>query len=170
MGGRNIYHARLMFARPLIDSIDFARNGKEICAEIPIAELSRLGDRLINSEGALTYTVRGLKEDSMLILEVVLKGVCKLQCQRCLGELSYPLDLHSRLKLLPADSLEEDDDDMDCIEAAPQLDVLALIEDEVLLDLPFAPKHLEGVCNTAEESLQQSANPFAVLAGLKRKQ
>jgi uncharacterized protein len=81
------------------------------------------------------------------------------------------VNLVSRLWLLPADKLdeaEEDDDAMDAIESELRLDVLALIEEELLLDLPFAPRHPEGECVPAANDLQQKANPFAVLAGLKK--
>jgi uncharacterized protein len=160
-----------MFARPFIDSVDFARNGKEIRGEIAVSALSRLADKLAKSDGSLTYIVRGFHEDGRDMLEVSLQGVCTLKCQRCLGELDYPVDVVSRLWLLPADKLddaEEDDDEMDAIEAEARLDVLALIEEELLLGLPFAPRHTEGECVPAASDLQQKANPFAVLAGLKK--
>ena len=168
--GRNIYHARLMFARPFIDSVDFARNGREMRGEIAVSELSRLSDMLAKSDGSLTYIVRGYREAGRDMLEVSLQGACILRCQRCLGEMEYPVNFVSRLRLLPADKLdeaEEDDDEMDAIEAEPRLDVVALIEEELLLGLPFAPRHAEGDCTPATDGLQQKANPFAVLAGLK---
>jgi uncharacterized protein len=159
-----------MFARPFIDSVDFARNGKEICGEIAVSELSRLGDLLAKPEGSLTYIVRGFREGDSDMLGISLQGSCTLRCQRCLGELDYPVDMSSRLLLLPADGLDEveDDDDVDAIEAEPRLDVLALIEEELLLGLPFAPRHPEGKCAPATNGLQQKASPFAVLAGLKQ--
>jgi uncharacterized protein len=159
-----------MFARPFIDSVDFARNGKEIRGEIALSALSRLTDRLAKSDGSLTYIVSGYRDDGRDMLKVSLQGVCTLKCQRCLGELEYPVNLVSQLWLLPADKLDEagEDDEMDAIEAEPRLDVLALIEEELLLDLPFAPRHPEGECEPATHDLQQKANPFAVLAGLKK--
>jgi len=167
--GRNIYHARLMFARPFIDSVDFARNGKEMHGEIAVSALSRLADMLAKSGGSLTYIVRGYQEADRDMLEVSLQGTCTLRCQRCLSELEYPVNMVSRLQLLPADKLDatEEDDDVDAIEAEPRLDVLALIEEELLLGLPFAPRHAEGGCAPATNDLQQKASPFAVLAGLK---
>jgi uncharacterized protein len=160
-----------MFARPFIDSVDFARNGKEMRGEIAVLALSRLTDKLANSDGSLTYIVSGYHEDGRDMLALALQGVCTLRCQRCMGELEYSVNLVSRLWLLPADKLdeaEEDDDEMDAIEAEARLDVLALIEEELLLDLPFAPRHTEGECVPAANDLQQKANPFAVLAGLKK--
>jgi len=159
-----------MFARPFIDSVDFARNGKEIRGEIALSELSRLCDVLAKSDGSLAYIVRGYREGDSDMLGVSLQGTCTLRCQRCLGELEYPVDLDSKLHLLPADKLDEadEDDDMDAIEANPRLDVLALIEEELLLDLPFAPRHADGKCAPATNDLQQKVSPFAVLAGLKQ--
>jgi uncharacterized metal-binding protein YceD (DUF177 family) len=46
--------------------------------------------------------------------------------------------------------------------------VLALLEEELLLSLPIAPKHGLGECQIAVEGLSRSNNPFAVLAGLKK--
>ena len=160
-----------MFARPLIDGIDFASNGKELRGETPIEALSRLGDMLANSYGTLIYVVRGSRVDDRYMLEVVLSGICRLRCQRCLGELLYPVDMTSRLQLVPVEELDEVEanDDVECIEASSQMDLLALIEDELLLGLPFAPRHPEGACSLLNDGLKQSANPFLALAGLKKK-
>ena len=158
-----------MFARPFIDSIDFARNGGQLSGEIQIVNLSRLSDLLSNSNGALNYRVVGLKEGGLLKLEITLEGMCYLRCQRCLGELGYPIELKSQLQLLSAEKLDElDDEDEEAIEATKRLDVLALIEDELLLSLPFAPKHPVGKCVAPENDVQLSANPFAALAVLKK--
>lgn len=160
-----------MFARPLIDSTDFAKNGREMCGEIPVVQLPRLADVLANQDGSLAYKVRGSQVEDRYMLELELHGMCWLRCQRCLGELAYPIEMRAHLQLLPADRLAEVDelDGVDGVESSRQLDVLALIEDEVLLGLPFAPRHEVGACSPAIKSLQQSANPFAVLAGLKKK-
>jgi len=159
-----------MFARPFIDSVDFARKGEEIHGEIAVSELPRLVDMLAKSDGRLTYIISGHQEADRDILEVSLQGACTLRCQRCLGELEYPVNLVSRLWLLPADRLDEaeDDDEMDAIEAEQRLDVLALIEEELLLALPIAPRHPDGDCAPASNGLKQMDSPFAVLAGLKK--
>jgi uncharacterized protein len=129
-----------------------------------------VADVLAKSDGSLTYIVRGYREGDSDMLGVTLQGSCTLWCQRCLGELDYPVKLDSKLLLLPAEKLDEteEDDDVDAIEASPRLDVLALIEDELLLALPFAPRHTEGKCAASTNGLQQKASPFAVLAGLKK--
>jgi uncharacterized protein len=154
-----------MFARPFIDSLEFAKNGKELCGEISLLDLPRLSEMLVNPVGSLSYRVLGAHLGDSHTLEITLKGNCNLRCQRCLEELSYPLDLSAQLQLIKAEMLDEVED---AIEASKHLDVLELIEDEVLLNLPFAPRHPEGLCKAPIKDLRESDNPFAILAALKK--
>jgi uncharacterized protein len=165
-----------MFARHFVDSLDFARHGRELCGVAPLAQMSRLQDLLADPKGEISYVVRGLPdENGKPMLEIAVEGACQLRCQRCLEGFAYPIKLMSRLVLVPAGELDEfsegESDGPDSIVADPHLDVLNVIEDEILLGLPFAPKHPVGDCQPAEKGLSRSgANPFAVLAGLKNKQ
>ncbi|MEW6563471.1 MAG: YceD family protein [Pseudomonadota bacterium] len=162
-----------MFARPFIDSLDFALMGKTMHGEIPVRELVRLHDVLADTEGAVRYVLRGFQDkQGEAHLELSLEGDCNLRCQRCLRGLGYSIRQTSRLRLSQdpdweASPLEEEEEDS--IPADKHMDVLALVEDEILLALPFASKHEEGSCRMASEHLvQPDANPFAVLAGLKK--
>ncbi|MEQ1913711.1 MAG: DUF177 domain-containing protein [Sideroxydans sp.] len=159
-----------MFAQPLIDALEFARNGKQLRGEVPISALSRLGDLLTDSRGMLHYAVHGYRVGEVDMLGIEISGECHLRCQRCLGELNYPLTLNANLRLVSSAEMDEveAEDEVEYLEASSQLDVLALVEDELLLSLPFSPKHATGVCVPAPESLQHSANPFSVLAALKK--
>ena len=161
-----------MFTRPFIDSLDFARRGGELSGEVPVAELPRMADMLADSQGTISYVLRGLVgHDGKPRLELTLDGACNLRCQRCLNALSYPIDLVSKLRLVSEGEMESsdiEDDEVDNIPADKHLDVLTLIEEELLLSLPIAPKHGSGECEIAVEGLDRSNNPFAVLAGLKK--
>ena len=161
-----------MFTRPFIDSLDFARRGGELSGDVPVAELPRMSDILADSEGKISYILRGLAgNDGKPQLELILDGACNLRCQRCLNALSYPIKLVSKLRLVSegeVDGSDIEDDEVDSIPAEKRLDVLALIEEELLLSMPIAPKHGSGECEIAAESLSRSNNPFAVLAGLKK--
>ena len=171
---RKIYHARLMYARPFIDSLDFARNGRIIEADIPFAELSRLLDVLENPGGVLHYTLQGTLDGSgQPVLDVSMSGRCKLLCQRCLNGLDYEIQHQTRLSLCDEaglEALQGDDEEPDSILADAHLDVLELLEEEILLSLPIAPKHELGACQATEsESMQKGErHPFAVLENLKR--
>lgn len=161
-----------MFTRPYIDSLDFARRGGELSGDVPVAELPRMTDLLADSEGKISYVLRGLAgKDGNPQLELILDGVCNLRCQRCLNAMSYPVKLVSKLRLVTegeVDNTDIEDDEVDNIPAEKHLDVLALLEEELLLSLPIAPKHGLGECQIAVEGLNRSNNPFAVLAGLKK--
>ena len=171
-GGANIYHARLMFARPLIDGADFALNGKELRGEVALDTLPRLSDRLAESGGYVAFYLRGHQMFDRLLLEIELTGKCRLRCQRCLGEMDYPIAMTSSLRLVPATEIDaaDTDDETECIEAAPGMDVLSLVEDELLLGLPYAPSHTVGKCAEQLNVSKQSSSPFAVLAVLNHKQ
>lgn len=161
-----------MFTRPFIDSLDFARRGGELSGEVPMAELPRMTDLLADSEGKISYVLRGLAgKDGNPQLELIVDGECNLRCQRCLNALTYPIKLVSKLRLVTegeVDNTDIEDDEVDSIPAEKRLDVLALLEEELLLSLPIAPKHGLGECQIAVEGLNRSNNPFAVLAGLKK--
>lgn len=161
-----------MFTRPFIDSLDFARRGGELSGEVPVAELPRMADVLADSAGEISYVLRGFTgKDGKPQLELILEGVCNLRCQRCLNALPYPIKLVSKLRLVSEGETEGtdiEDDEVDNIPAEKRLDVLALLEEELLLSLPIAPKHASGECEIAVEGLNRSNNPFAVLAGLKK--
>ena len=166
-----------MFARVFIDSQDFAYNSREKQGKIPVAAMPRLQDMLADPVGELSYVLRGLHSKAgKPMLEVALDGLCQLRCQRCLQRLDYPVKLVSHLILVPPEQLDDtaaDDEENDAIPADTRLDVLELLEEELLLSLPFAPKHAAGLCQPAltqaGEIDQTEKNPFAVLAELKNK-
>lgn len=164
-----------MSAQTVIDSLEFARAAQELRGSIPVTAMTRLQDCLSDSSGQVQFVVRGGRDDERRpILHVEITGGLRLQCQRCLGALGYPLHVSSTLLLVrPGEDLSENADDPeapDCIEASPELDVAALIEDEILLSLPFAPRHEENTCRSALSGREQglAKEPaFAKLAELK---
>lgn len=167
-----------MDARPFIDSLDFARNGQKINGEVPIAHLPRLLDVLDNPQGVLSYTVQGVVDrQGRLALDVSISGSCQLRCQRCLNGLGYAIQLDTRLLLRNQASLDAlaenvaggEEEEFDSILADAHLDVLDLLEEEILLSLPIAPKHEFGDCQATdgEDARKEKQHPFAVLAKLK---
>ncbi len=159
-----------MFARHFIDSLDFAHQGKELRGEIPVAGMARLQDVLAKPDGRVSYVLRGFRDEhGNPTLELALDGSCQLRCQRCLQAMDYPIKQVSRLMLADEQSESElSADDFDSIPPDAHLDVAALVEEEILLGLPFAPRHEPGVCQADAASLERGAeNPFAVLRSLK---
>lgn len=168
-----------MHARPFIDSLDFARNGQKISGEVPVAELPRLQDALEGTRGVLSYTVQGVVDkQGTPALDVSIAGSCQLRCQRCLNGLDYAVQLDTRLLLRNQESLDTlgdnvaggEEEEFDSILADAHLNVLDLLEEEILLSLPIAPKHELGACQAtdSENTREKEQHPFAVLAKLKR--
>jgi uncharacterized protein len=84
------------------------------------------------------------------------------------------LDLHTDL-LLARDKSElarfDADASVDCILATPELDIIALVEDEIILSLPASPRHGEGECAIDEResgNMIKGRSPFSALAALKK--
>ena len=165
-----------MSAAAVIDALEFARAEEELRGSLRVVSLKRLEDVLFDSDGSLEYMIRGSRDDrNRPQLELQVSGDLHLQCQRCLGLLRYEVAESNTLVVVQrGDDPEEDMDDPDApdtIEATPELDVAGLIEDEVLLSLPLAPRHAEGTCESRIGNMLEGAElrkPFAELAALKR--
>ncbi|MFZ2525621.1 MAG: hypothetical protein WAW87_09955, partial [Candidatus Ferrigenium altingense] len=102
-----------MYARPFIDSLDFARNGQQISGEVPVAELPRLRDVLEDMQGVLRYSVQGgVDKLGHHFLDVSIAGHCRVRCQRCLGAMEHAVRIDTRLLLRDQASLDALDDNV----------------------------------------------------------
>ena len=162
-----------MSQRIVIDSLAFAREAGSLQGELRIAGLTRVLDLLADSAGNLAYRVEGsMGSRSRPQLWVELDGTLSLCCQRCLEGVEYPLEVRSLLEFVDdEDELtqeEIEDDSKDFLLTQKELDVTALIEDEIILALPAAPCHES--CAMPEAGLGSAkVSPFSVLTGLKGK-
>jgi uncharacterized protein len=167
------YHAALMSALAVIDSLEFARTGQQSSGSLPVNSFPRLEDVVAEEGGDIAYEVAGARDArSRPMLSLRVRGTLLLQCQRCLGPLEYPLDVTSEVLVVPRGTTPDDADDPeapDYIEAQRELDLAELIEDEILLCVPFAPRH-DGECGGQPgegSDMQDKESPFAALAALK---
>ncbi len=139
---------------------------------VGLTELPRLADVLVTSEGFLSVRLEGWRDDAgKSWLQVDIAGEPVLCCQRCLGGVKFPLAISSRLQLMaPGEDWPDDDlvdDSADAITAEKALAVLSLVEDEVLLALPIAPRHEQCEAPSANAT-GHGASPFAALADFKK--
>jgi len=167
------YHAPPMPAQTVIDSLEFARTGQALHGSLPVPGLTRLRDSLVEAPGEVEFVVQGghdARQRPTLSLDI--SGTLRLQCQRCLGVLDYPVRLANTLLLVSAGAAaagDLDEEDAEWIEASTELDVAALVEEEILLSLPYAPRHEEGQCEQRLTAAKDGAgsSAFAKLAALK---
>ncbi|MCM8596804.1 DUF177 domain-containing protein [Accumulibacter sp.] len=159
-----------MSQRTLIDSDAFCREGGVLHGEVPVATLTRLFDLLADPAGSLVYRLAGgaaSRGRGLLVVEV--QGVLALCCQRCLEAIEYPLRLRSLIEFVEdEDDLTQEqleDDSRDFLPHQKALDVESLIEDEILLALPVAPRHDD--CHLPVGGGEsERVSPFSVLAGM----
>ncbi len=98
-------------------------------------------------------------------------------CQRCLGPLKVPVEVDRWFRFVADEATATEQDEVseeDILVLAPDFNLHALIEDELLLELPYIPRHevcpVQGPMSVADAGFEEPAprpNPFAALAGLK---
>jgi uncharacterized protein len=193
-----------MSSGPFPERVDaarlFARNGR-ITADLPLQRLPRLTASLADSEGQASVALQfGLDVEGRKLLTGTVDAILHLSCQRCLQRMDWPVSselamlvfdtreqLDKVLRLQGSDDLAHDvlvldelDDGSGVAADEQELNVQALIEDELILSLPLVPLHEDASCSQEWNSLRarseaeeaQAApkpNPFAVLAQLKGK-
>ena len=159
-----------MSHQPVIDGLDFARTGSKMQGAWPVAEFSRLRDALRTDEGTLQYVLLGVpQERGYPVLRLKIGGTLQLVCQRCLGALEFPLHVDVPLQLaatqaeVDAEPLEAEGPEK--IVASREMPVRDLVEDEVLLAIPLAPRH-ERCAGREKAAASEGKSPFAALRGL----
>lgn len=166
-----------------VDTWGLARLGQGHQGEAPLTEFTRLLDGLPQqAERKVSWTLVG-ETDSLqrCFLTLRANAVVTLECQRCLTEFDLPLRVETRLQLVETEAEieaedeeigEEDPDSPDQVVGSAYFDVLSLVEDELILALPYVPKH--EVCPSLPKELDSEGgdadrpSPFAVLAKLKK--
>ena len=157
----------------------FTRLGQSVTGTLVPGSFPRLCEFVAVPEGELRYRIEGSlvsehgSEERRL--RCIITGWVMLQCQTTLKLLRHELSIDRRLILVESEDrlppVEEEPDDEDYIVAGRELDLAALIEDEVILDLPMVPRSPECDVKTGSEqenSRQPKGSPFDALAALKR--
>lgn len=120
----------------------------------------------------VSFTLQGGRDRlQRLFLELTATADMPLLCQRCMKPMPFRLNETDRIVLF-ADEAHLDeamfaDEELEGMLITKTLDVRELIEDQILMALPFAPRHEDCSNISLEHVNQDKPNPFAVLKGLK---
>jgi uncharacterized protein len=137
------------------DAFRLARGHGTVAGEADLHDLPRIAELLAtqDSQGGdapapFAWRITG-GEDAQLrpVLAIRLDGVVPLVCQRCLGVLAWPVAQQTEVLLARSDAelaQLDTDSETEVIVAAAPLDALALVEDELLLTVPYAPLHAQA--------------------------
>jgi len=157
---------------PTIDGLRFAAAGGELHGTWPVRVFPRLRDLLHDDSGTIAYEARGgMSALGRPQLTLRAWGTLQLTCRRCLEALAFPVSVDSTL-LLATSQAALDAEPMtaegpDSVVATKEMSLRDLVEDELLLALPFAPTH-EVCAARAERAPQARQMPFAGLRGKLR--
>ena len=153
----------------VINNLEFAQAQQTLAGEIDALKCERLAETLAPSDkGApisfkLTSIARQLRNPS---LHLHIEAKLPVICQRCLDEMLVNINLDFDYIICNALPTEIDEnDDTDWLEAAPEMNLQELIEDELLLAMPISPMH-DHDCSKQSMQSGEKPNPFAVLKGL----
>ena len=158
-----------MLHRPVIDGLEFARSRGRLSGDWLVADFPRL-QGVVQSGTALRYELEGAPEEQgRPALRLKVTGTLQLACQRCLGALEHPLRVDALLLLFDSesdfDAVPIHPEAPDSIVATKEMAVRDLIEEEVLLAIPYAPRHEE--CKSGTDAAGAAgARPFADLRSL----
>ncbi len=167
-----------------LDIPAFAEAGASLSGQEPLGRFERL---LAEAEGRgadhpVAWTARGewrggqhLRGEPWLHLQA--RATLSLTCQRCLAPVDVPVQVDRSFRFVAdeATALAEDDEAQeDLLVVSRQFDLPALVEDEILMDLPLVPQHETcpqpvslSVQDPDFEEESTRPNPFAALARLK---
>ena len=163
----------------------FAAEGEPLVSTTLLQNLERLA---LESSGqvadsTLNWQARaelrpGAGEDADVWLHLTSSASIPLTCQRCLTPVDSQIEVDQWYRFVATEEIamaEDDESEEDLLVMEPQFDLLAVLEDELIMALPVVPMH--EVCPVtlplqtgelkAPENVEKP-NPFAVLAQLKK--
>lgn len=161
--------------QPVIDGFEFASAGATQQGVWPLRDFPRLRDMLAADAGEVKYRISGVRDErGRPSLRLAVSGTLSLRCQRCLEPM--PFEVNTDEMLVLAATLAEihaepgDTNAPDRVVAGKDMSLRDLIEDELILAVPYAPRHESCSAAGADEVAGQAkALPFAGLRGLMRK-
>ncbi|NIC43212.1 DUF177 domain-containing protein [Aquabacterium sp. A08] len=177
-----------------IDLKALARQGQPLAGVLPLSALARLAADAPALPGAAPADVQWQARAEFrerapgeaaergaggppLWLHLVLDAAVPQTCQRCLQPYAQPVQVDRWFRFVAdeaAAEAQDDDCEEDLLVFEPRFNLLDLIEDELLMDLPLVPMH--ETCPTAvpmsagaldEAGDAPRPHPFAALAALK---
>lgn len=166
-----------------VDPFRMAELGRQFEGRLDFSQMPRLLPALASNPGSDDGGVEtvlnfGIDDQGIAWLKGSLRTELVLQCQRCLGEMRYPVETEFGLALLRHESEEEKLAGVyePVIVTTVPIRLAEIVEDEVLLLLPTIARHETNDCNPLmqeeggeqQEETEPTVNPFAVLADLKK--
>lgn len=156
--------------QPSIDGFEFASAGAKQQGVWPLSDFPRLRDMLASDAGEVAYEISGVRDErARPSLRLKVSGRLALRCQRCLEPMAF--EVQTDVTLVLASTLAEIHDEPadahgpDRVVAGKEMALRELIEDELILAVPYAPRHESCTAGAAGDRAEK-ISPFAGLRGL----
>jgi len=168
-----------------LDVRRFAEQGAELEASMRLLGFSRLAAEASGPEqaGQVHWHARGQLLNPQHVQPQVwvhLKADATLPvvCQRCLNPVDVAVAVDRSFRFVPDEATaaaEDDASEEDLLALSRSFDLLELVEDELLMELPVAPRHevcpvpvkMSSVDPGFEAADAEKERPFAVLGRMK---
>jgi uncharacterized protein len=168
-----------------LDVRGFAEEGAALSGQEQLRNLSRLiaETQGRGGESPVTWSATGeLRNPGHVHPEVWLhlraQVILALTCQRCLGPVDVPIDVERSFRFVADEEMaaaQDEQSEEDVLGLSRSFDLVGLVEDELLMELPLAPRHeicpvpvkLAAADEDFDAAGAQRENPFAVLGRFK---
>ena len=184
IGRLNPYDCRPMFEDMLPVKAEYrklAQKSASFTKVLAVSSLPRLFDAVLPTDNKVEVH---LEFDQNHKYQVVVTGSLKtevaLACQRCLNPMAVPIETEVKLVIVKEEQVDEVDGTFDAFLVNDEwVDLNEIVQEELLLALPFVSYHDDDVCNqaslsssdetvdTQKEMSVSKQNPFHVLSSLK---
>lgn len=166
-----------------LDTLAFTEQGQKLSSQCSVMLFSRAIDGLPEQDETqmIAWQLWGETDAAgHRLLHVRLDGVVQLECQRCLEAFPFPVQVENTFLMVDQESElavgEDDPEALERILIARKYDGFELLEDELILSLPYVPVHdvcphlPKGVFSAGEQETPdiERKNPFKVLEQLKK--
>ena len=130
--------------RPL-DALGLARSAARVEREFEVAGFARLRDRLAEPTGTASARAEFGLQGRWPVVRLAVTADVVLTCQRCLGRDAADAVVRSRNSCSRTRARRSCRTAIEAVGGDPRkLDLAALVEDELLLELPIIPQHEAG--------------------------
>ncbi len=160
-----------------------AQEGQPFSGQTALAELARLAADVPADAPPVPPVAWSTRAEwrarpggsDQLWLHLQAQAQVPLTCQRCLAAETEEVAVDRWFRFVDSEEqadAEDEDCEEDLLVQAPQFDLLALLEDELIMSLPLVPMHAQcpqpPVLQAGEEAVAEPPHPFAALAQLRK--
>ncbi|MBG6241824.1 MAG: 23S rRNA accumulation protein YceD [Candidatus Symbiopectobacterium sp. Dall1.0] len=164
-----------------LDAVRTAQKRLDYVGVYTVEQVARVAESVVSVDSDVQVSLSfHIDNQRLAVINGSAQVAVTLMCQRC--QKPFEHQIHTTFCFSPvvndeqAEALPEAYEPID-VDEFGEVDLLAMVEDEIILVLPIAPVHDSEHCEVSEADMVfgklpeevEKPNPFAVLASLKRK-